>query len=208
MGLSVKYFGMSFTLISYILIWIGHNILLWMWYIKISWWTSIIKTYPIMGAVICNCCQNCSTVRSHDPFQGIIPNNIHWTIEIVHDQRMLTNNARVCVTVMVCLLLFVICQDCINSHGLDNGSDRSFTKNYLPCQWRVLLLVVGVAVHGASGAGFMTDTSADNYKGGGQKKRNGGSEELLNICTIPRRNIYDQRSALYKKIQTRGHKPA
>ena len=40
---------MSFTLTSYILICIGHNILLWMRYIKIAWWTSTIKTSPVMG---------------------------------------------------------------------------------------------------------------------------------------------------------------
>ena len=81
------------------------------------------KDLPCHGAVICNCCQNGLTVRSHDPFRGIILNNIHWKIEILHDQRMLAENARVRVNVKVCLLLSVIYQDSINSHGPDNGGN-------------------------------------------------------------------------------------
>ena len=96
--------------------------------------------FSFHGAVIYNCCRNCSTVRIHDTVQGIIPNNIHWTIEIVHDQRILTNDTRVCVTVKLFLLISVICQDCINSHGLDGGGNRSFTKNCMPCQCRVLTI--------------------------------------------------------------------
>ena len=50
-------------------------------------------------------------------------------IEIVNNQRMLTDGARVCVTIKVCLLLSVICQDCIKWNGTDNGGNRSFTNN-------------------------------------------------------------------------------
>ena len=92
------------------------------------------KYFPYHGAVIYNCCRNCSTVRIHDPVQGIIPNNIHWTIEIMHDQRMLTNYACVRVTVKVCLLLSVICQDYINLYSPDNGSNISFTEISMPCK--------------------------------------------------------------------------
>ena len=78
------------------------------------------KDFPCHGAVIYNCCRNCLTVRSHYPLRWITPNNIHWTIEIVHDKRMLTNNACVHVTVKVCSLLSIIYQDCINLHGADH----------------------------------------------------------------------------------------
>ena len=96
------------------------------------------KDFPCHGAVICNFCINGSSVWSHDSFWGIIPNNIHLTIEIIHDQHMLTNDTRVLVTVEVCLLLSVICQEYINSFGTDNGSNRSSTNNSLPCQCRIV----------------------------------------------------------------------
>ena len=74
---------------------------------------------------------------------------------------MLTNNARVRVTVKVCLLLSVICQDYINSHGpVTDATDHS---RIILCLVNAgfLLLVVGAAVPGAYGADFMTSTSAD-----------------------------------------------
>ena len=84
-------------------------------------------------------------------------------IEIAHNQRMLTNDAHVRVNVKVCLLISVICEDCITSHGPDDGGKISFTKNYLPFQCKVLLLVVGVAVPCASGDDFMSATIVDTY---------------------------------------------
>ena len=95
---------------------------------------------PCHGAVIWNCCLNCLTVWSHGPFLGIIPNIIHWKIEILNDQRMLTNDARVHVTVRVCSLFSVIYHDCINSNGTDDGGNISFTKNYLPCKYRIFTI--------------------------------------------------------------------
>ena len=101
------------------------------------------KDFPCHGAVICNCCQNFSTFRSHDPFRGIIPNNIQQTIEIVHDQRILTDDACVCVNFEVFLLLSVIYKDCINSHVPDDRGNRSPTKNSLPCQFRIVTIDCG-----------------------------------------------------------------
>ena len=98
------------------------------------------KDFPCHGAVICNYCWNCLTVMSHDPFQEIIPNNIQWNIEIVHNQCMLNNDAHVRVTFKVCLLLYFICQDLINSHGSDNRGNRSFTNNSMPCQCKVFII--------------------------------------------------------------------
>ena len=121
------------------------------------------KDSPYHGAVICNYCRNCWTIWSHDNFQGIIPNNIQRTIEIVHNQRMLTDGARVRMTFKVCLLISVICQESINSHGPDNRGNRSFTNNYLPCKYRFLTVGWGGAVPGVSGVDFMTSTSADTY---------------------------------------------
>ena len=72
------------------------------------------KDFPCHGTFICNCCQNCSIVWSHGPFRGIIRNNIHWTIKTVNNQRILTNDARVRVTVKVYSLLSVIYQYFIN----------------------------------------------------------------------------------------------
>ena len=74
---------------------------------------------------------------------------------------MLTNDACVFVTVKVRPLLSVICQDCINLTGPDDRGNRSFTNNYLRFQCRLLLLVVGGAVPGASGADVVTATSSD-----------------------------------------------
>ena len=102
------------------------------------------KDFPCHEAVILNCCQNCSTVRSHGPFRGITPKKIHQTIEIVNNQRMLNDDALVCVNFKVCLLLSVIYKDCINSSGLDNRSNISFTNNSLPCQCRVFTIGCGV----------------------------------------------------------------
>ena len=119
------------------------------------------KDSPFHGAVICKCCWNCSTVRSHGPFRGIIPNNIHWKIEIVNNNRMMNDEARVHITVKVCSLLFVICQDCIHSSGPENGGNRSFTNNSTPCQCRFFTIGCGGAVPGASGVDFMIATSAD-----------------------------------------------
>ena len=82
------------------------------------------KYLPCHGAVICNCCRNCLTVQSRDPFRGIIPNNINLKIEIVHNQRMLADNERAHVTVKVRLLLSIIFQDYINLNGPDNGGNR------------------------------------------------------------------------------------
>ena len=82
------------------------------------------KEFPYHGSVICNCCQNVLTVRSHGPFRGIIPNNIHQTIEIMNDQRMLTDGARVRVTVKVCSLLSVIYQECIKLSVTDDRGNR------------------------------------------------------------------------------------
>ena len=96
------------------------------------------KDFPCHGAVICNFCRNCFTVRSRDPFQGIILKNIHRMIEIVHNQLMLAYDEHVRVTVKVFLLLSAICQDCINSHGSGDGGNRSFTNNPMPCQCRFL----------------------------------------------------------------------
>ena len=75
------------------------------------------KDFPCHRSVIYNYCQNCLTVWSHGPFQGIIPNNIHRTIEIVNNQCMLIDDARVCVTVKVYSLFFVIYQYYIISNG-------------------------------------------------------------------------------------------
>ena len=117
-------------------------------------------TPPCHGAVICNCCWNCSTVRSHGTFREIIPNKIHQTIEIVNNHRILTNDACVRVNVNTCLLFSVICQDCINSNGSDDRWNRSLTKNSLPCQCRVFTVGGGGAFPGASGVDLMTATSA------------------------------------------------
>ena len=101
------------------------------------------KDFPCHGAVICNCCRNYLTVQSHGTFRWIIPKNISQTIEITCDQRMLTDDARLCVTGKACLLFSVIYQYCINSNGPDNGGNRSFTNNYMPCQCRVFTIGCG-----------------------------------------------------------------
>ena len=56
---------------------------------------------------------------------------------------MLTDGARVRMPVKVCLLISVICKDCIKSHGPDDGGNTSSTKNYLPCQCRVFTIGCG-----------------------------------------------------------------
>ena len=101
------------------------------------------KYFPCYGAVIYNFFRNCLTVRSHDPFWGIIYNNIHRNIETMNNQGMLTNNSCVCVTVKVCLLIFVICKDCVNSHGPYNRGNISFTNNSPPCQCRIFTIGCG-----------------------------------------------------------------
>ena len=98
------------------------------------------KDFPYHVTVIWNCWRNCLTVWSHGTFWGIIPNNIHRTIEIVNNQRMLTNDAHICVTARVRSLLSVIYQDWINSSGTDHKGNRSFTNFFMPCKCRVFTI--------------------------------------------------------------------
>ena len=77
------------------------------------------------------------------------------------DQRMLTDDTCVRITAKVCLLLSIICQDFINSSVPDNVGNRSFAKNYLPCQYRVFNIGCGGAVPGAYDADVITATILD-----------------------------------------------
>ena len=102
MGLSVKYLEI------FIYFNVIHTHLHWTQYIimKLIYQDRLMnlnyKDFPFHKAVICNCFRNCSIVWIRGPFRGIIPNNIHRTIEIVNNQYIMTDVTRFRVTVKFC----------------------------------------------------------------------------------------------------------
>ena len=154
---------MSFTLTPYILIFIWLHRLLWRWSIKIFWLISIIKTSPVVGQLYATAAETVQQFIVMIPFEGSYPTTFTGRL------KSCTISACWPITHLFVWLSRSVC--CSLSYFRTSLTHMVLTTEATDHSWRIiclvnvrfLLLVLGVAVPGVSGADIVIATSVDTF---------------------------------------------